>query len=137
LKKNLHSTDKVRGRELFSRVFGPDYGARLAEQLSDGQFNLTLMCRIAPEVWSTPSPALNTKILIALAVCATANQDISYFVRAAIYHGISRGEVEGALLLAGLEGGFPAAAAARRLIEPAYRAHAAMLEELGRPAMSW
>lgn len=127
----------MRGRDLFFRVFGPDYGARLAEQLGDGTFNLTLMCRIAPEVWDSRSPPLNTKILIAIAVCAAAHQDISYFVRAAINHGISRSEVEGALLLAGLEGGFPAAAAARRLIEPAYRAHLAMLGELGRPTTIW
>lgn len=134
---DLNSADRARGRELFFRVFGPDYGGRLAEQLGDGDFNLTLMCRIAPEVWDSPSPPLNTKILIAIAVCAAAHQDITYFVRAAIYHRISRSEVEGALLLAGLEGGFPAAAAARRLVEPAYRAHLAMLAELGRPTIVW
>lgn len=126
-----------RARAMFARVFGPDYGARLIAQLGEGDFNLVLMCRVAPEVWEFPAPELRTKILIAMCVCAAAHQDIAYFVRAAIHHGLTRADVEGALLLAGLESGFPAAGVARRLVEPAYQAHRAMLAELGRPDLVW
>lgn len=133
----LGEQDLARARAMFLRVFGPDYGGRLVAQLGEGDFNVVLMCRIGPEVWEFPAPELRTKLLIAIAVCAACHQDVSYFVRAAIHHGVSRADVEGSLLLAGLEGGFPAAAAARRAVESAYQAHRAMLAELGRPDVVW
>lgn len=126
-----------RARHMFLRVFGPHYGAALCRQLAGGEFATVLMCRIAPEVWGFAAPELRTKILIALGVCAAAHQDVRYFVRAAIHHGISRAEVEGTLLLAGLEGGFPAAGAAHRAVQQAFEEHLAMLRELGEPPVDW
>lgn len=122
---------------MFRRIFGDDYGAVLAEQLGEGHFNLVLMCRIAPNIWEYPVPELKVKLLIAIAVCAAVHQDVRYFVRAAIHHGVSRAEVEGSLLLAGLEGGFPAAGVARRLVEQGYADHQAFLLSIGKPLVAW
>lgn len=133
----MSAEDRARAARLLQRIFGPDYGDLLSKQLGEGDFNLVLMCRVAPEIWEFPAPELRVKILIAIAACAVANQDVRYFVRAAVHHGISRAEVEGTLLLAGLEGGFPAAAAARRLVQQAYEDHVCLLESLGRSAPAW
>lgn len=126
-----------RARAMFLRVFGPDYGAELCSQLGDGYFNEILMCRIAPHVWEGTEVALPAKVLCAIVLLAATNQDCSYFIRAAIHHGISRRQVEEVLLLAGLEAGFPAAGVARRRIDAAYEAHQSMLERLGRPRIEW
>jgi alkylhydroperoxidase/carboxymuconolactone decarboxylase family protein YurZ len=126
-----------RAREMFLRVFGPDYGAELCSQLGEGYFNEILMCRIAPHVWESGEVPLPSKVLCAIVLLAAANQDCSYFIRAAIHHGISRRQVEEVLLLAGLEAGFPAAGVARRRIDAACEAHQAMLQRLGRPRVEW
>jgi hypothetical protein len=122
---------------MFRRIFGDDYGTVLAAQLGEGDFNLVLMCRIAPNIWEFPAPELKAKILIAMAVCAAAHQDVRYFVRAAIHHGLSRADVEGTLLLAGLEGGFPAAGVARRLVEQGYADHQAFMTSIGKTTPVW
>lgn len=129
--------DRARARRMFHRIFGEEYGDLLAAQLGEGNFNLVLMCRVAPEIWEFPVPELRVKLLIAIAVCCAMHQDVRYFVRAAIHNGISRAEVEGTLLLAGLEGGFPAASVARRLVQQAFEEHAQLLTSLGRPVPNW
>jgi alkylhydroperoxidase/carboxymuconolactone decarboxylase family protein YurZ len=126
-----------RARAMFVRVFGPEYGAELCGQLGEGYFNEVLMCRIAPQIWEAGEVALPTKILCAIVLLAAVNQDCSYFIRAAIYHGVPRRQVEEVLLLAGLEAGFPAAGVARRRIDAALEAHQTMLERLGRPRIAW
>lgn len=122
---------------MFLRIFGPDYGAELCQQLGQGDYNLILMCRIAPNIWDQTAVPLPTKILCAIALLAAAGQDCGYFVRAGIVHGVTRRQVDEILLLAGLETGFPAATAARRRVEEAYREHLAMLARLGRSAITW
>jgi hypothetical protein len=126
-----------RARAMFVHVFGPDYGLELCSQLGEGEFNRVLMCRIAPNVWQPGEADIRVKVLCAIAVCTAVQQDIRYFVRAAIHHGISRRQIEEIILLAGLEGGFPAASVARRLIEDAYQQHLGMLQRLGRPPIQW
>ena len=116
-----------RGREMFHKIFGPDYGEELCKQLQDGEFNQILMCRIAPEIWGLDSVDLKTKILCVIAVCTAQKLDVGYFIRAGIFHGISRREMEHIMLLAGLESGFPAAGVARRQIDAAYAAHDKMM----------
>jgi hypothetical protein len=137
LNEPIRDEEIARARAMFLRIFGPDYGAELCGQLGQGDYNLVLMCRIAPNIWEANSVALPTKILCAIALLAAAGQDCSYFVRAAIAHGVTRRQVDEILLLAGLETGFPAATAARRRVDEAYREHLAMLERLGRPPVSW
>ena len=51
-------------------------------------------------------------------------------VRAGIYHGITREELEAVIMLAGLEAGFPSAGEARRPTDDAYAEHQAMLDRL-------
>ena len=133
----ISADERLRAERMFRRIFGDDYGTVLAVQLSEGDFNLVLMCRIAPNIWEFPAPELKVKLLIAMAVCAAVHQDVRYFVRAAIHHGVSRAEVEGALLLAGLEGGFPAAGVAHRLVEQGYADHQAFLLSIGKPSAAW
>lgn len=129
--------DLARAREMFLRVFGPDYGAELCGQLGEGYFNEVLMCEIAPHVWASGETPLPSKVLCAIVLLAATNQDCSYFIRAAIHHDISRRQVEEVLLLAGLEAGFPAAGVARRRIDGALEAHQAMLARLGKPPVAW
>lgn len=124
-------------REMFRRVFGPDYGEELCAQLDQGEFNRVLMCRIAPQVWNRTATPVTTKILCAIVACTAAHQNIRYFVRAAIHHGITREQVEDVILLAGLESGFPAAGVARASLNEAYAEHLAMLHRLNRPPVSW
>jgi alkylhydroperoxidase/carboxymuconolactone decarboxylase family protein YurZ len=133
----VSSAEVDRGRAMFRRIFGPHYGEELCAQLDTGEFNRVLICRIAPEVWERPNTPLTTKILCAIVACTAAHQDIRYFVRAAIYHGITRAEVEDVIFLAGLESGFPSAGAARRLVEEGYQEHNKMLERLNLPAIAW
>lgn len=134
---DIGDEDRIRAKRMFRTIFGEEYGDLLATQLGEGDFNDVLMCRIAPEIWEFPVPELRVKLLIAIAVCSAMHQDVRYFVRAAIHHGITRAEVEGTLLLAGLEGGFPAASVARRLVQQAFEDHAQHLRSLGRSAPSW
>lgn len=133
----LKDRESERGRTMFRNVFGPDYGEQLSAQLGESDFNHVLMCRIAPEIWERNETSITTKILCAIAACTAANQNIRYFVRAAIHHGITRSQVEEVILLAGLESGFPAAAAARRSVDEAYLDHVGMLAQLGRVAAAW
>jgi hypothetical protein len=133
----IRDEEVARARSMFLRIFGPDYGAELCGQLGQGDYNLVLMCRIAPNIWDASAVALPTKILCAIALLAAAGQDCGYFVRAAIAHGITRRQIDEILLLAGLETGFPAATAAHRRVEEAYREHLAMLKRLDRPAEIW
>ncbi len=122
------SDDEItRAKQMFKNIFGPDYGKELCEQLNDGDFNKVLMCRIAPEVWELHGADLRTKILCVIAVCTAQKLDVSYFIRAALFHNISVEEIESVMLLAGLEAGFPAAGAARRQISAACEAHESML----------
>ena len=118
----------ARSRAMFIRIFGEEYGTQLCNQLNDGSFNQVLMARIAPEVWEYPGIDLRTKILSVIAVSTAINQDVRYFVRAAIHHGVPQDAIEAVILMAGLEAGFPAAAVARRGMLSAYSDHAAMLQ---------
>lgn len=127
----------ARAKAMFLRVFGPDYGAELCQQLGQGEYNLVLMCRIAPNIWDADAVPLPTKILCAIALLAAAGQDCGYFVRAGIVHGVTRRQVDEILLLTGLETGFPAATAARRRVDEALGEHQAMLARLGRPPVAW
>lgn len=126
-----------RARQMFRTVFGPDYGEELCAQLGDGEFNNVLMCRIAPNIWLRDATPVVQKILCAIALCTAVQQDIRYFVRAAIHHGVTREQIEDVLLLAGLEAGFPAAGVARRTLQDACDQHQAMLRRLGKPAIEW
>ncbi len=119
-----------RARQMFVRVFGPHYGAQLMAQLDEGDFNRRLMCRIAPEVWDLDSVDVKTKVLCAIAACTAAHQNVKYFVRAALHHGITRAQIEEVILLAGLESGFPAAGVAKRLADEGYIEHQQMMTEL-------
>ena len=115
---------------MFLRIFGPDYGAGLCEQLEQNDFNRQLMTRIAPEVWDQDVVELKTMILRAIAVTTAARHDVAYFVRAGICHGITREGMEAVILLAGLEAGFPSAGEARRRLDDAYAEHPSMLDRL-------
>lgn len=131
------SAELGRARQMFRTVFGPDYGEELCTQLGDGEFNQVLMCRIAPNIWLRDATPVTQKILCAIALCTAIQQDIRYFVRAAIHHGITRAQIEDVLLLAGLEAGFPAAGVARRALQDACDQHQAMLRRLGKPSIEW
>ena len=124
---NRSEQELERGRRMFRRIFGPQYGEQLCAQLGEGEFNRILMCRIAPEIWELDALDLKSKILCAIAASTAAHQDVRYFVRAGIHHGISRRAMEQCILLAGLESGFPAAGVAKRLLDAAYTEHEAML----------
>ena len=128
--KPFSEDELARGRAMFLRIFGPDYGAELCEQLEQNDFNRQLMTRITPEVWDQDVVDLKTMILCAIAVTTAARHDVAYFVRAGIYHGITREEMEAVILLAGLEAGFPSAGEARRRMDDAYAEHQAMLDRL-------
>ena len=117
-----------RGRAMFLRIFGPDYGAELCEQLEQSDFNRQLMTRIAPEVWDQEVVDLKTMILCAIGIITAARHDVGYFVRAGIHHGVTREEMEAVIMLAGLEAGFPSAGEARRRLDQAYDEHQAMLD---------
>ncbi|HCN32193.1 MAG TPA: hypothetical protein DIS83_03550 [Rhodobiaceae bacterium] len=127
MEQEFTQEELVRGRNMFHMVFGPDYGEELSKQLQDGEFNKILMCRIAPEIWGLDSVDIRTKILCVIAVCTAQKLDVEYFIRAGIYHEISRREMEHVMLLAGLEAGFPAAGIARRQIDAAFMAHDEMV----------
>lgn len=133
----ITADERMRAEHMFRRIFGDDYGTVLATQLGEGDFNLVLMCRIAPSVWEFSAPELKVKLLVAIAVCAAVHQDVRYFVRAAIHHGVTRAEVEGTLLLAGLEGGFPAAGVARRLVDQGYEDHQEFMSSIGKTTPVW
>ena len=124
---NFTDDEIARAEQMFIKIFGPDYGAELCDQLNEGDFNKVLMCRIAPEVWELHGADLRTKIICVIAVCTAQKLDVSYFIRAALFHKISIEEVESVMLLAGLEAGFPAAGIARRQINAACEAHESML----------
>ena len=126
--KPFTEAELERGRAMFLRIFGPDYGAELCEQLEQNDFNRQLMTRIAPEVWDQEVVDLKTMILCAIGIVTAARHDVGYFVRAGIHHGIRREEMEAVIMLAGLEAGFPSAGEARRRLDEAYAAHQAMLE---------
>ena len=127
LYKPFTEAELERGRAMFLRIFGPEYGAELCEQLDRNDFNRQLMTRIAPEVWDQDMVDLKTMILCAIGIVTASRHDVGYFVRAGIHHGITREEMEAVIMLAGLEAGFPSAAEARRRLDEAYAAHQAML----------
>jgi alkylhydroperoxidase/carboxymuconolactone decarboxylase family protein YurZ len=124
-------TDKEldRGRKMFRTIFGPDYGEELSQQLHEGELNRIAMCRIAPEIWELDGIDLKTKILCVIGISAAQKLEVSYFIRAAIFHGIPRRSIEHVMLLAGLEAGFPAALLAGRQIDEAIKAHELMTEK--------
>jgi alkylhydroperoxidase/carboxymuconolactone decarboxylase family protein YurZ len=125
-----------RAVEMFLRIFGPDYGAELTKQIDEGptDFNAILMERISPVIWGLNRVDLRTKLFCTLAVFTALNRDdLKYFARAALHHGISREEMEEVILLAGLESGFPAATAARRRLNDAIAEHAAFMAARRQP----
>ena len=126
--KPFSEAEIERGRAMFLRIFGPDYGAELCEQLEQNDFHRQLMTRIAPEVWEQEAVDLRTMILCAIGIITAARHDVGYFVRAGIHHGITREEMEAVIMLAGLEAGFPSAGEARRRLDQAYADHQAMLD---------
>ena len=126
--KTFTEEELGRGRAMFLRIFGPDYGAELCEQLEQNDFNRQLMTRIAPEVWDQDVVDMRTMILCAIGIVTAARHDVGYFVRAGIHHGIAREEMEAVIMLAGLEAGFPSAGEARRRLDQAYADHRAMLD---------
>ena len=71
-------------------------------------------------MWDQEVVDLKTMILCAIGIITAARHDVGYFVRAGIYHGITRDEMEAVIMLAGLEAGFPSAGEARRRLDAAY-----------------
>jgi alkylhydroperoxidase/carboxymuconolactone decarboxylase family protein YurZ len=123
------------GIEMFTRIFGPDYGAELAKQLyeSASDFNDIVMGKIAPEIWGLREVDIPIKLLCCIAIFTALNRDeIKFFVRGAIYHGITRQQINEIILLAGLESGFPGANAAYRRANEAYAEHEAFMKKLGK-----
>jgi len=116
-------TDKEldRGRNMFRTIFGPRYGEELSQQLHEGELNRIAMCRIAPEIWELDGIDIKTKILCVIGISAAQKLEVSYFIRAAIFHGIPRRAIEHVMLLAGLAGGCPAALLAGRRIDDAFK----------------
>jgi alkylhydroperoxidase/carboxymuconolactone decarboxylase family protein YurZ len=131
------SKPQSRGRAMFLRIFGPHYGAELCAQIDEDRtgFNQVLMEQISPIVWEMDKVELPTKLLAVIAVFTALNrEDISFFVRAALHHGVTREQIEEVIMLAGLESGFPAATAARRRMEQAISAHENMMYQIEGPA---
>lgn len=115
-------SDLERGYAIFRKIFGDALGSHLADQFSGpaGSFNQTVMSRIAPEVWERNNVDIRTKVLCAIGLFTAIGRDeVKLFMRAAMIHGCSRAQIEDVLLLAGLESGFPNAAAAARLLDQA------------------
>ena len=73
--KPFSEDELARGRAMFLRIFGPDYGAELCEQLEQNDFNRQLMTRIAPEVWEQEVVDLKTMILCAIGIITAARHD--------------------------------------------------------------
>lgn len=124
----------TRARAMFVRIFGPDFGTALMDQLRGeaAEFNAIVMCRIGPEVWDLPKLDIRTKVMCAIAIfCVMNRPEIKFFIRAAIYHGFTRKEIEEVLMLAGLESGFPNAANAQKFVKEAYAEHEAFMASLG------
>ena len=130
MKDNSNNEEINRGREMFKKIFGPHYGEELSEQLHQGEFNRIAMCKIAPEIWELDGIDLKTKILCVIGICTAQKLDVSYFIRAAIYHDINRRAIEHVMLLAGLEAGFPSALMARRQIDDAFQSHETMTKKI-------
>ena len=126
--KPFTEAELERGRAMFLRIFGPEYGAELCGQLEQNDFNRQLMTRIAPEVWEQEAVDLKTMILCAIGIVTAVRHDVGYFVRAGIHQGIRREKMEAVIMLAGLEAGFPSAGEARRRLDEAYADHQAMLD---------
>lgn len=120
-----------RARAMFVRIFGPDYGETLMDQLRGeaADFNAIVMCRIGPEVWDLSDLDVKYKIMASIALFTSMNRDeVMFFIRAAIHHGFSRKQIEEIVLLTGLETGFPNAAAAQKRINQAYADHDAFMK---------
>ena len=123
-------TDKelARARAMFHKIFGEAYGEALMAQLTGeaADFNAIVMCRIGPEIWEPNELEIRSKVLCAVAIFAAMNrEEIKYFIRAALHHGVTRKQIEEVLLLAGLESGFPNAAGAYKWLKEACAEHEA------------
>lgn len=122
-----------RARAMFVRIFGPDYGEALMDQLRGeaADFNAIVMCRIGPEIWEPDELDIKSKVMCAIAIfCVLNRAEIKFFIRAAIYHGATRKQIEEVLLLAGLESGFPNAANAQKWVKEAYAEHEAFMKSI-------
>jgi alkylhydroperoxidase/carboxymuconolactone decarboxylase family protein YurZ len=111
-----------RGVAMFRKVFGDTYGSYLASRFAgdEGSFSHIVMTRIGPEIWERDNLDIRAKVLCAIGIfTALGKEEVRFFMRAAIIHGCSRAEIEDVLLLAGLESGFPNAAAAARILDEA------------------
>lgn len=125
--------EMTRARAMFVRIFGPDYGEALMDQLRGeaADFNAIVMCRIGPEVWDLDELDIRSKVLCAIAIfCVMNRAEIKFFIRAAIHHGVTRKQIEEVIMLAGLESGFPNAANAQKYVKEAYADHAAFTASL-------
>jgi alkylhydroperoxidase/carboxymuconolactone decarboxylase family protein YurZ len=126
----IDPAEHARGVAMFHKVFGPDFGDELARQLDEtaGEVNRVVMTRIGPEIWERDTVDIRTKILCAVAIfAAMGREEVKYFMRAALIHGVTRPEIEDILLLAGLEAGFPNAAIAARRLGEVEAEHAAFV----------
>ena len=131
----VESEALIKGREMFTRIFGPDYGVDLASQLYEGasDFHEIVMGKIAPEIWGLSDVEIPTKLLCCIAIFTALNrEEVKFFVRGAIYHGVTRKQVNEIILLAGLESGFPAANAAYRRTNEAYAEHEAFMKGIAK-----
>ncbi len=119
-----NAKDLARGIAMFHRVFGEAMGDEMirGSYKSAGEtFNKVISSKIGPEVWERDIIDMRTKLISVIAMFAVmGREEIKYFMRAALFHGVTRSEIEEILLLAGLQAGFPNCAAAfRRLAEAA------------------
>jgi len=125
-------SEMTRARAMFVRIFGPHFGEALMDQLRGeaAEFNAIVMCRIAPEIWDLPELDVKYKIMASIAIFTALNRDeVMFFIRAAIYQGFTRKQIEEVVLLAGLETGFPNAAAAQKRINQAYADHETFMRQ--------
>src|SRR5215813_3839059 len=123
----------IKGRELFKKIFGPEYGLELANTLyaDASDFSDIVMGKIAPEIWGPEEVDIPTKLLCCIAIFTALNrEEIKFFVRGAICQGITKKQITEIIMLGGLEAGFPAASAAYRRAKEAYAEHEAFLETL-------
>ena len=121
----------TRARAMFHKVFGAAYGEALMSQLQGeaADFNAIVMCRIGPEIWEPDALDIRSKVLCAIAIFVSMNRpEVKYFVRAALHHGCTRAQIDEVLLLAGVDSGFPNAAAAQKHVNEAFQEHAEFMK---------
>jgi alkylhydroperoxidase/carboxymuconolactone decarboxylase family protein YurZ len=117
----------ARGAAMFRSVFGEEYGGYLARQLHEGAVSLNrfVMTQVAPNVWERDGLPMTTRLLIAISVLAAhGRDDVKFFMRGALAQGVTRQEIEEALIITGLETGFPNATLGARNLDAAEKEHA-------------